>query len=64
MVSHFIPGVRASVIFVRDIVLEQRGILLHLLKLKLRGLSPHANYADRATACLSSKLGPTFADRG
>jgi hypothetical protein len=26
--------------------------------------SPHANYTDRATAALSAKLVPTFADRG
>jgi hypothetical protein len=27
-------------------------------------ISPHANYTDRATAALSAKLVPTFADRG
>jgi hypothetical protein len=32
--------------------------------LKLRGLSPRANYTDRATASLSAKLMPMFADRG
>jgi hypothetical protein len=26
--------------------------------------SPHANYTDRATAALSAKLVPIFADRG
>jgi hypothetical protein len=31
---------------------------------KLRGLSPRANYTDPATAALSAKLVPTFADRG
>jgi CBS-domain-containing membrane protein len=31
------------------------------LKTKPRGLSPRANYTDRATA---AKLVPTFADRG
>jgi len=31
---------------------------------KFRGLSPHANYTDRAAAALSAKLVPTFADRG
>ena len=30
-----------------------------IVKTKLRGLSPHANYTDRA-----AKLVPTFADRG
>jgi len=31
---------------------------------ELRGLSPHANYTDRAAAAGSAKLVPTFADRG
>jgi hypothetical protein len=31
------------------------------IKIKLRGLSPRANFSDRR---LSAKLGPTFADRG
>jgi hypothetical protein len=33
-------------------------------KTKLCGLSPKANYTDWATAALSAKLVPTFADRG
>jgi hypothetical protein len=33
------------------------------LKTKLRGLSQRANYTDRATAALSAKLVPIFADR-
>jgi hypothetical protein len=32
-------------------------------KTKLRGLSPQANYTDRATAAVG-KVVPTFADRG
>jgi hypothetical protein len=32
--------------------------------MKLRVLSPRANYTDRATAALSAKLVLTFADRG
>jgi hypothetical protein len=31
--------------------------------MKLRGLSPRANYTDRATLRLSAKVVPTFADR-
>jgi hypothetical protein len=36
------------------------------LKLKLNSVafSPYANYTDRATAALSAKLVPTFANRG
>jgi hypothetical protein len=33
------------------------------LKTKLRGLSPQANYPDRATAAVGEVV-PTFADRG
>ena len=33
-------------------------------KNKLRGLSPHANYTDRAAAAGRRKLVPTFADKG
>jgi hypothetical protein len=33
------------------------------LKLKLRGLSPQANYTNRATAAVGEVV-PTFADRG
>jgi hypothetical protein len=32
-------------------------------KTKLRGLSPQANYTDRATAAVGEVV-PTFADRG
>jgi hypothetical protein len=32
-------------------------------KKKLRGLSPQANYTDRATAAVDEVM-PTFADRG
>jgi hypothetical protein len=32
-------------------------------KTKLRGLSPQANYTDRATAAVDEVV-PTFADRG
>jgi hypothetical protein len=34
------------------------------LKKELRGLSPRAKYADRATWGLSAKLVPTFVDKG
>jgi hypothetical protein len=34
-----------------------------LKKTKLRGLSPQANYTDRATAAVGEVV-PTFADRG
>jgi hypothetical protein len=33
-------------------------------KLNSVAFSPHASYTDRATAALSAKLVPTFADRG
>jgi hypothetical protein len=36
---------------------------LPTLKTKLRGLSPQANYTDRATAAVGEVM-PTFADRG
>jgi hypothetical protein len=32
--------------------------------MQLHGLSPRANYTDRATAVLSAKWLPTFAERG
>jgi hypothetical protein len=38
--------------------------LAYALKTKLPGLSPRANYTDRAKSSLSAKLVPTFADRG
>jgi hypothetical protein len=42
----------------------QDNVIEQTLKTKLRGLSPRANYIDQATADLSTKLVPTFADRG
>jgi hypothetical protein len=40
----------------------EKSVLAH--KTKLRDLSLRANYTDRATAALSTKLVTTFADRG
>jgi hypothetical protein len=40
------------------------SVKLYYYLCKLRGLSPRANYTDRATATLSAKLMPTFSDRG
>jgi hypothetical protein len=46
---------------------EQRPLPLHLplkkTKTKLRGLSPQANYTDRATTTVGEVV-PTFAGRG
>jgi hypothetical protein len=38
--------------------------LCTISKLNSVAFSPQANYTDRATAALSAKLVPTFADRG
>jgi hypothetical protein len=42
---------------------QWQALLTLKLKTKLRGLSPQANYTDRATAAVSEVV-PTFADRG
>jgi hypothetical protein len=45
------------------VVYTMCGFTLHKLKKKLRGLSPQANYTDRATATVGAIV-PTFAGRG
>jgi hypothetical protein len=42
----------------------QRHVVNGSIQNKLRGLSPQANYTDRATGGMSPKLVPTFADKG
>jgi hypothetical protein len=52
-------GLETLYIYIR-VYLKTRPILKET---KLSGFSPQANYTDRATARLSAKLVPTFADR-